>query len=348
MGAHYAPPFAILTMHRIESEALRILEEKHGICPRLYKRYIDDVIMGPFQKKYPHFDLIVSTFNSINENVQFTIDVPEDDQPLNFLDISITIVEDNVEFKWYSKNSHSNITLRKDSWLPQSVKSNFISNSIKQVKEKCSSTEEGTIAFQKLKDKLIRNGYKNKDISGHNKSRRNTTSASVSDHVFLQMDFINDRCARKINKIMKKSDFPIKLTNIPANNLVGLFKENRKKKHSNCEICDRLPDNYTCDDRFLVYKFTCSHCNEFYIGMSNRPFNRRYNEHRRSLEYRDCKSALSVHAVRHNDCTLMKVTDFMLDILSKNSSPLMTRLAEADFIGRLRPMINRKEELLTW
>ena len=103
-----------------------------------------------------------------------------------------------------------------------------------------------------------------------------------------------------------------------------------------------------CDDRFLVYKFACSLCNEFYIGMSNRPFVCRYNEHRRSLEHLDKISALSVHAVDRHGCTSAKVADFRLEILAKESSPLMTRLAEADFIGRLRPLINRKEELIAW
>lgn len=40
MGAHFSPPFGIITMSRIENEALERLE-KSLIKPKIYKRYID-------------------------------------------------------------------------------------------------------------------------------------------------------------------------------------------------------------------------------------------------------------------------------------------------------------------
>ena len=48
MGARFAPPFAIITMHYIETEALHKLALL-GIVPVVYYRYIDDIIIGPLQ-----------------------------------------------------------------------------------------------------------------------------------------------------------------------------------------------------------------------------------------------------------------------------------------------------------
>ena len=44
------PPFAILTMHKIEVEALKILQEQQNFSPKIYKRYIDDIIIVPVER----------------------------------------------------------------------------------------------------------------------------------------------------------------------------------------------------------------------------------------------------------------------------------------------------------
>ena len=50
MGAHFAPPFAILMMHKLETEALSRL----AIKPKIYKRYIHvdetGIILGPYKR----------------------------------------------------------------------------------------------------------------------------------------------------------------------------------------------------------------------------------------------------------------------------------------------------------
>ena len=88
MGAHFAPPFAILVMHKIETSALDLLKEKYNFVPKLFKRYIDDIILGPINN-LDFTKTILATFNEINPDIQFTIEIPENGKPLNFLDISV-------------------------------------------------------------------------------------------------------------------------------------------------------------------------------------------------------------------------------------------------------------------
>ena len=47
MGSHFSPPFAIIFMHLIEEKALKLLYEAHKFTPKIYVRYIDDILIGP-------------------------------------------------------------------------------------------------------------------------------------------------------------------------------------------------------------------------------------------------------------------------------------------------------------
>ena len=114
MGAHFAPPFAIIALHKVKSEALAILQQKLKHEPLVYARYIDDIFMGPFPKHSTDFEAILQIFNSINDSIQFTAEVPEADEPLNFLDLSVYIQDQCVRYTWFTKNSLSNIILKPD------------------------------------------------------------------------------------------------------------------------------------------------------------------------------------------------------------------------------------------
>ena len=50
MGAHFALPFAIITMDKIETLALDSLKSKLAFSPSLFVRFIDDVLVGPVDR----------------------------------------------------------------------------------------------------------------------------------------------------------------------------------------------------------------------------------------------------------------------------------------------------------
>ena len=84
---------------------------------------------------------------------------------------------------------------------------------------------------------------------------------------------------------------------VPSKNLTQCFKnEKTSLKHENCDICAKMPDKFNCQDRYLVYKFTCALFDDFYIGQTCRPFKLRFNEHKRGIGQNNIASALSDHA----------------------------------------------------
>ena len=287
---------------------------------------------------------ILDAFNSVNDKIQFTVDVPEHNAAISFLDIEIKIVNRGIEYKWHVKPCHSNNSLRKNSWIPNFMKTNYVRNSIKTVMDRCSNEKLCEEALSKLDNRFEQNGYHNVKLDQKiKKSEKNGNNPR--DKCYLKLNFVSDSLNRKIKRILKDYDFPIQMVSIPAKHLKFSLNQNKKKdKHTDCKICDHLPQKYGCWERFLVYKFSCTYCNQFYIGETCRPFYSRYKEHQRSLDNDDSVSALSEHVLnahRQQKCTL---TDFNLDILIQCHSPVETRLAEARAINSQRPPLNRRYE----
>ena len=116
---------------------------------------------------------------------------------------------------------------------------------------------------------------------------------------------------------MKQYEFPVKAVSEPNKKLSELFCQKKKRlKHVSCDACTRLPDNYNCNDRFLVYEFTCNFCHRSYIGETCRPFVQRLKEHSRSLSARDKKSALTEHLSADHPQATYDLDNFQLEVLA--------------------------------
>jgi uncharacterized protein YaaR (DUF327 family) len=338
----FAPPFAIITMERIEGEALKFLKEQFNFVPGVYKRYIDDILIGPVART-EFVNKIGEIFNSINKSIQFTVEVPEAGHFLSFLDIDIRI-QNGLEYKWHIKPGHSNNSLQHNSCVPSHVKTNYLVNSVKSVTQKCSSKEFCDEALVKLERRFSQNGFK-KRVTQYPKSKRKPVETGAGK-TFLTLDFVSDGLNRKINNIIKKYDLPVRLISKPPRSLKQIFRnsDHRTKKHENCTICDHLPESFNCNDRFLVYKFTCKYCLAFYIGETSRPFYNRYKEHERSLKNGNLISALSEHACKAHDRLNVTIRSFDLEILRQCRDAIEARLAEARAIRSHEPLLNRKFE----
>jgi len=346
MGAHFAPPFAIIVMDRLESEALKNLSYECNFTPLVYKRYIDDILIGPVSQAI-NVTNIVKCFNAVNKSIQFTAEVPQKEEFLSFLDIDIRIRK-TVEYKWHIKPGHSNNSLNCNSWVPSHVKSNYLDNSVKMVAQKCSSKVFQDEALIKLEQRFLQNGF-NKYKTKTKQKRRNERNVSELDKkkTALSLDFVSDSLNRKINSIIKKYNLQVRLISKPARSLKQIFKkhnDHKINKHENCAICEHLPEEFNCNDRFLVYQFTCKYCSDFYIGETSRPFYNRYKEHARSLNNGNFISALSEHASKAHKSTSPSIRSFDLEILRHCKNAVEARLAEARAITARGPPLNRKHE----
>ena len=205
------------------------------------------------------------------------------------------------------------------------------------------------MALRKLQCRFKKNGYRNFNCKQILNNKKDVTRKET-EHVFLQTNFINDRFNEKVNKIIGQYNFPVKVVSKPNKNLSQLFRadHNKNSKHDHCTICHLLHENYNCSDRFIVYKFTCQTCHKFYIGETCRPFKQRFDEHNRSLQARDTKSALAEHMKSDHPSIVSDIQNFDLCVLASQRTSIETRIKEAQFIQKLRPQLNRRVEMSNW
>ena len=353
MGAHFSPPFAIIFMHKIETKALEKLKSDHNISTELYARYIDDIIMGPFERKDGVVNDILRVFNEINANIKFTMEIPTTDEPLNFLDISITVLHRHIQYEWYRKACHSGILLREDSSVPYHTKKNFIKSTLETIEKRCSSTDLADKNKTRFKNTLTNNGYNDKIItkpnqySGFNNNNRMTKKKDAS---ILTLDYINDSTTQKINNIIRKHDLDVKLVTKPPPPLSNILAPRKRiNKHDNCEICNNIESKYNCNVKNVVYQFKCKLCKENYIGQTARPLHFRYQEHKYALNNNKTEaSALSEHVEKTHKTDKVDMSTFEFSIVEKYNTPVECKIGEAMWIRARNPQINRKREMTYW
>ncbi|XP_011882563.1 PREDICTED: uncharacterized protein LOC105570172 [Vollenhovia emeryi] len=99
MGSPLSPIIADITMQDLEIKALEALT----FVPPFYVRYVDDIAMSvPSSQKTSTLE----TFNSLHSRIQFTLEEGTD-KHLNFLDTTIIVRDDTIEFDWYHKPTFS-------------------------------------------------------------------------------------------------------------------------------------------------------------------------------------------------------------------------------------------------
>ena len=90
-------------MDDLEMFCLRILKDNHDVNPLFYFRYVDDMIMCINKK---HIDLVLKTFNSYNNKLQFTYEL-EQDKKINFLDMTLIRYNNTIITDWFNKPTSS-------------------------------------------------------------------------------------------------------------------------------------------------------------------------------------------------------------------------------------------------
>ncbi|EYC27067.1 hypothetical protein Y032_0009g502 [Ancylostoma ceylanicum] len=126
MGLRLAPLLAIVYLDRIE---------RMSLTSELifYRRYIDDVFaIGSTPVALQHF---LNNLNSQDPNIQFTVEEPDANSFLPFLNAKVRIRNGLKEFSWYRKPSSKNIIIHSRSAHPIYMKANVVRN-IGQTKDR--------------------------------------------------------------------------------------------------------------------------------------------------------------------------------------------------------------------
>ncbi|EYC19331.1 hypothetical protein Y032_0024g1025 [Ancylostoma ceylanicum] len=329
MGNRIAPLLAIIFLDHIEKISLtsEIL---------LYKRYIDDVFVIGTTKM--DVEAALERLNDFDPRVSFTIERPDDNGYLPFLNTRVRITSGQKEWLWYKKPASANILVHSRSAHPNYVKANVVRNLMKTKHKLCTTTDvtvETTITRI-----LDENGYNMIPAAAW-------FPYSAADGLPLVLPYVGDRPARAVNQVVKQSGLPIRLVFRPPPTLKQLLTSTSlyedKCPEASCQYCI---NGKICQLRGTVYLIRCSGCGEKYVGETMRPLRKRLDEHRRALLNPSSYPSESFSRHRTLRHTHEQAPTFTVIVLHRHLTQTLERkVMEAMEIRRHNPEINSKEEL---
>jgi len=276
MGNPVAPQLAIIYMNYIESKILNLLPN----CI-FWQRYIDDIFIV-----YEHNDSvdILNIANSVNNKTQFTIEYPNNDGHLPFLDCKIFLDNNSFHFNLYSKPIHSGCIFNYNSHSSVQTKLNIITGELHRANRNSSSDDNKLISRNLILSKFKNNNYPssflNKAIC---KYESHLTSNKTKPDIFLRIPYINEKHKRDCLNTLRRTnlDNHINLCFITSPSLKKLFRPPKEKVKckDNCNTCKCSCKPNLCFSKNVIHQINCNICNKIYIGQTCRTIKSHISEH---------------------------------------------------------------------
>jgi len=278
MGNNIAPILAIIYMHNLEQQ----LVHKIGTSLHLLVRYIDDIFF--IADKSLTIDSFINTANSINSAIQFTFELPNENNTLPFLDVSVSY-NPSLSTELFIKPIHSNSILNFKSHVPKSRKINLVKSEMLRAKI-CSNTDSnGHRSKNKVLSRFLANGYPCDFLSKYSHNDNANEGQKFNDMItFLKLPYQTEKTVWKIKKTLKSSGLNDKIHLIftsrpPLHRILSINKESVDCA-VDCLSCTLALKPGQCNSKNIVYKITCLLCANFvYIGETMRRVGTRITEH---------------------------------------------------------------------
>ncbi|EYC29326.1 hypothetical protein Y032_0006g2917 [Ancylostoma ceylanicum] len=328
MGIRIAPLLAIVFLDHIEKASLT-----KGII--FYKRYIDDVFV--IGSSFSALTSTLAKLNSMDVNIKFTMEDPDEDGFLPFLNTRVRFCNGKPEIRWYRKPSSKNIMLHSRSAHPTYMKVNVVRN-LKGTSERIAANDrESDETIQRI---LSENGYKNGSMN-------TWRPHSAPDGIALVLPYLNEHISKQVNIIVKRCGLPVRLIFRPPPTLREILTSSRiYESGCDAEDCQFCGDHKICHLRGTVYMITCTKCGQRYIGETGRPLRERLNEHRRAFASPQSYPTNSFSKHRTAMHTRESLPLLEVTVLHRYlEHPVERKIMEAREIKRHHPEINSRDEL---
>jgi hypothetical protein len=100
-------------------------------------RYVDDFLLITNEENSAH--CIKDAFNSNVSGLKFEIEIPDDNNPIAFLDFTLQIVDSKPIFSFYQKSCKKQLFVHSKSALPKSTFENMIGNEKDRILKRCTN-----------------------------------------------------------------------------------------------------------------------------------------------------------------------------------------------------------------
>ena len=167
MGTPMAPNYANLFMAKFESDVISSYQQKTGLKPYVWFRYIDDIFFI-----WTHGADTLDDFISYNQNYSkesgmksnINFEVNKSTVRANFLDVSVEIKDNVLNTTLYSKPTDAHLYLNKSSNHPRHVLRNLPKGQFIRIRRICSDSSEYIRNSNTLCKFFIKRGYSEKSL----------------------------------------------------------------------------------------------------------------------------------------------------------------------------------------
>ncbi|XP_068736550.1 uncharacterized protein [Montipora capricornis] len=319
MGNNLAPTLAIIYMNNLDLE----IQSSFNNSVHL-KRYIDDMFIAWTNDNLTP-DEMVTTANSVNTALKFTVEIPEDNC-LPFLDTIVTLHPHNGQFstELYMKPIHSQCITPWDSHGPISQKRGILIGEIRRAVSRSTDPRSQQNSLRLITKLYTKNGYPRSFIKSTIKRTLRKCKSQPSEQeqglVYIKMPFINEDLKRQTQAVLKRTGLDnIRVHYINGSSSSKIFTPPKEKQccPDPCDTCGSSTRTNQCLTKNCVYKIKCSHCDTVYIGETSRTIGSRIKEHIRMV-----KQTVYSHLINHNKPSMQ---DISWGILHRNIHDIRTR-----------------------
>lgn len=286
MGSPISPLLAEIFLANFES--LIFTNNNYTKHVIYWARYVDDVFCI-WNSTHRNLNQFFTFLNSLNEKIQFTMEL-ENNNEINFLDINIKKINNELKFNIYRKPTTTDTVIHKNSQQSWKIKMSAFHSLTHRLLNFPLNEEDYKNELSIIKQIAHNNGYNASLIDNMIKNKQN----KIIKKLFYSVPNEKPKNYRFLNHIPKCSDRVSKKLNKLGCNTVTVNKQN---------IGKILVNNKTKIDKLNksgVYKINCEDCAAVYIGQTGRNINTRVKEHINSIRYNKKNTGISTHCIDNN------------------------------------------------
>ena len=347
------PLFANFYLSHLEN----LVQSDSTIAPSTYIRYVDDCFVDIDDTH--HQSRLISAFEA-KSVLKFTHELSHDNV-ISFLDVKVERGENQFHTSVHRKPTNTGQTLNANSECPSRYKTSVVRAFVKRAIRTSSSNVTMHAEFARIKQLLVNNGYRNRDIDlevrrqldqlyrGPTLSGQLAPENNVTYHLYYR-NFMNTEYRteeRTLNHIVKKN---VTCEDDSHNLKLPIYYQSTKTKHL-------VMRNNPIESKWLmrtnvVYKFDCPFegCrlqNNNYVGFTCTTLSRRLTMHKQT-------GTIKTHMQdKHNTTLTRQHLVENTSIIHSNREPRRIEITEAVHIRDHAPSINeqknaRLEKLALW
>ena len=278
MGNPIAPQSAIIFMNFIEQ---KLLSEFQTVKLQ-WKRYLDDCFLI-----YPsHLNCaeILNIANLIHRSIKFTMELPNGEGFLPFLDCEVKLHNSAFSSRIFFKSCHSGAIHHWTSHSSATTKRGIIMGELRRAVFR-STSEYVEYSTDKVFQRFLNNGYPRSFLNRtyrQFKSRAEHRTKEESKRIFIKCPFISEDISRKILNALKRTGLNNKIYLCFSNKSSTQYFRPPKEKvmcEPACKCCSKCVKLNLCQTKGVVYRVDCNLCDMIYIGETQRMIKTRILEH---------------------------------------------------------------------